>query len=144
MSAPLQAGYRPVDSLAFATAWFRPLATSAAHIGTKRWAAGMPLPYRIITRVTGARHDSADFAVIRVHTLAATYSDAAREANRTDSRAQVLVDYPGWSVTLADGTVARCFFAEILEAAHEEPYAAETVATRFVSEYRFGLPFVAA
>lgn len=144
MTAPLKAEYVPVDDIAFAIAFFRPLALSANHIAAKRWGTGMPLPYRFITRVGGGRDEQADYPVLRIHTLAATWPDAKRAGNDTDNRAQVLVDYPGWSVTLPNGVVAHCEWAEITESAHEEPYAAETVATRFVSEMRLCLPFVPA
>jgi len=47
-------------------------------------------------------------------------------------------------VTLSDGRVVHCDWVEIIAAAHEEPYSAESVVTRFVSEYRLGLSFVPA
>ncbi len=143
MTAPLQSAYKAVDPIAFGISYFRPLGAADA-IAAKRWAAGMVMPYRWVSVVVDPRTMHASWPVVRVHTLAATFTDAAREGARTDNRAQVLVDYPGHDTVMPDGSVAHCFFAEILEAAHEEPYAAETVATRFVSEYRFGFSLVAA
>lgn len=143
MTAPLAAEYKAVDPILFTTSYFKPLGASNA-IAPKRWATGMVMPYRWVEVVSNPRAAYASWPVVRVHTLAATYTAAAIEANRTDARAQVLVDYPGWPVTLPDSSIVKCFFAEITEAAHEEPYAAETVATRFVSEYRFGIGFTRA
>lgn len=141
MTAPLRAEFRAINPIEFCVSYFKPLGDPTA-IAAKRWSANLPMPYRWVSVISNPRHESASWPVVRVHTLAAKYSDAAREADRTDERAQVLVDYPGWPVTLPGGVVVRCFFAEIIESAHEEPYAAESVATRFVSEYRFGLGFV--
>lgn len=134
MSAPLASSAKAIDPMVFALGWFRPLGAADAT-AAKRWATGLPKPYRWVTVISDPRAGYVSYPVIRVHTLAGTYTEAAREAIRTDNRAQVLVDYPGW--------VPNCLFAEITEAAHEEPYAAESVATRFVSEYRFGFSFVA-
>lgn len=143
MSAPLAAEYKAIDPILFGTSYFKPLGAANA-IAPKRWAVGMVMPYRWVSVVSNAQTLHASYPTIRVHTLAATYTDAAREANRTDARAQVLVDYPGWPTTLPDGSIVKCLFAAITEAAHEEAYAAETVATRFVSEYSFGISFVRA
>lgn len=144
MTAPLQSAYKAVDPLAFAIEWFKPLGAANA-IGPKRWDTNLPKPYRwasVPTNSAGALTYTTR-PVVRLHTLAATFEEAAREANRTDNRAQVLVDYPGWDVVIG-GVTVRCNFAEILEWAHEEPYTAETVATRFVSEYRFGFTLIRA
>jgi hypothetical protein len=143
MSAPLQAAFKAVDPIVFGINWFRPLGAPAA-IAAKRWAAGMAMPYRWVSVASHPRVGYLSFPTIRVHTLAATYTEAAREAARTDERAQVLVDHPGWGTTMPDGAIVSPIFAEIIESAHEEPYAAETVATRLVSEYRFGFKLVAA
>ncbi|MGQ9348948.1 hypothetical protein [Mycolicibacterium gilvum] len=127
MTAPLQSEFKPVDPIVFALNWFKPLGAANA-IGAKRWATDLPKPYRWPSIVSASRVGFVQTVTLRMHTLAGTYTDAAREANRTDNRAQVLVDYPGW--------VPNLLWFEIVDAAHEEPYAAETVATRFVSEYR--------
>lgn len=147
MTAPLQSSRKAIPAEVFLSRWLLPIITTspaAAAIGSKRWGTGMVLPYRTVRRITGHRTVDGDYPVMFVDTFAATYSDAAREADRTDSRVQVLVDYPGWATTMPDGSRAFCEWAEISAAAHEEPYGAETVVTRFVSEYRFGLSFVAA
>lgn len=134
MTVPLQSPYAPPDPMVFALNWYRPLGAADA-IAAKRWAAGMKTPYRWISVVNNPRKGFTTYPVIRIHTLAATYTEAAREANRTDNRSQVLVEYPGY--------VPNLLFCEITEAAHEEPYAAESVATRFVSEIRCAFTLVA-
>lgn len=155
MTAPVNPGdIKALDSEAFLIAWFSPLVTgptAAKSIGTKLWVSGMPLPYRAVRRVTGSRTDDADYPVMWVHTYAGgnsdpdkNYGDAARAAGITDDRMQRLVDYPGWDTVLPDGLVAHCDWAEISEAAHEEAYGAESVVTRFVSEYKLCLSFVPA
>jgi hypothetical protein len=147
MTAPLQHDLKAVNAEVFLSAWLLPLiATTPASeaIGSKRWAAGMVLPYRTVRRITGMRTIDADLPMMRVDTLAASYTDAAREADRTDSRVMVLVNNPEWGIPMPDGSTAFCEWAEISAAAHEEPYAAQSVVTRFVSEYRFGLSFVTA
>lgn len=148
MTAPLQADYKALSAEAFLIAWLKPLVTGSAastSIGSKRWAVTsptMPLPYRTVHRVTGPRDSDGDYPTIWVDTLAGTYTAAAQEADRTDARFQVLVDNPTWGITLPDGRVAHCDWAEITAAAHEEAYGAETVVTRFVSEYRLCISLV--
>lgn len=148
MTAPVNPGdIKALDAEVFLIAWLKPLVIGAAantSIGTKRWATGIPFPYRTVRRVTGSRTDDADYPTMWVDTFGATYGDAAREAGRTDDRMQRLVDYPGWDTVLPDGRVAHCDWAEISEAAHEEAYGAESVVTRFVSEYKLCLSFVSA
>lgn len=147
MTAPLQHTEKAIAAEVFLARWLTPIITTspaAAAIGPKRWGTGMVLPYRTVRRITGSRTADADYPVMRVDTLAATYSDAAREGDRTDSRVMVLVEYPGWGTVMPDGSTAYCEWAEISDVAHEEAYGAETVVTRFVSEYRFGISFVPA
>ncbi|WP_349318989.1 hypothetical protein [Mycolicibacterium canariasense] len=81
---------------------------------------------------------------MRIHTFGATYPLAADAADVTDNRMLVLVDYPGYGVTLSDGSVVHCDWAEITEAAHQEPYGADTIVERFVTEVRLGLSLVRA
>ena len=130
MTAPLQSEYKPIDPMIFAINWFRPLG-AANQIGAKKWSTGTGV-YRWFTIVDAPRRGYVMYPVIRAHTLVAGgsnhYSEAGAEARRTDNRAQVLVDYPGW--------VPNLLWFAIDSSAHEEPYAAESVATRFVSEYR--------
>lgn len=143
MTAPQQLSTTSINAVAFLTAWYLPITTPAA-IGAKMWATGLPKPYRAVQRISGARTVDSDQPLIWVHTFGVTYSDAAREADRTDERFQMLVEYPGWNTVMADGRVAHCDWAEIVSAAHEEPYGAESVVTRFVSEYRLGISRVSA
>ncbi|MCT7372935.1 hypothetical protein [Mycolicibacterium llatzerense] len=119
-------------------------AAGPGSVGSKLWTAGMPLPYRTVRRLAGPLTPYGDEPLMRVHTFAATYSAAAIEAAKTDANILALVEYPGWDTTLPSGLVVHCDWAEITEAAHEEPYGAESVVTRFVSEYRFSLSLVPA
>lgn len=134
MTVPLASTYKPVDPMVFALNWFKPLGATDA-IGAKRWAAGMVMPYRWPKVIDNRRIGYVTHLSLSMNTLAATFTEAAREANRTDDRAQVLVDYTGW--------VPNLVRAKIVSAAHEEPYAADSVATRFVSEYLFVFALVA-
>jgi hypothetical protein len=146
VSVPLQSEFVAIDAETWLRAWLLPLTASLAHpsgdpatIGSKLWTAGLPKPYRAVRRLAGPRTVDTDYPVMRVHTFGTNYDQAADEGNRTDSRVQLLVEYPGWNTTLPSGLVVHCEWAEIPAAAHEEEYGAESVVTRFVSEYRFGL-----
>lgn len=142
MSAPLTLGETFVPAEVWLARYLSPLAAVTPWqrvIASQMWTAGAPKPYRAVRRITGPRTVYSDEPVMRVHTFADTYSAAAFEAGRTDDIVLVLVDYPGWGTTMPDGRIVQCDWAEIVEAAHEEPYAASSVVTRFVSEYRFGL-----
>lgn len=119
-------------------------AAGPGSVGAKLWVAGMPLPYRTVRRIAGPLNPYGDEPLMRVHTFAATYTEAATEAAKTDANILTLVNYPGWGTTLPNGLVVTCDWAEITDAAHEEPYGAESVVTRFVSEYRFSLSLVPA
>ena len=90
MTAPQQLSNKSINSVAFLTAWYLPITTPAA-IGSKMWATGLPKPYRAVQRISGPRTADSDQPLIWVHTFAATYTDAAREADRTDERFQMLV-----------------------------------------------------
>lgn len=117
--------------MTFALNWWKPLG-APAQIGAKKWVAGGQTVYRWFTIIDAPRKGFVTRPVIRAHTLVSGtpnhYSDAGAEARRTDDHAQVLVEYPGW--------VPNLLWFEIASSAKEEPYAAESVATRFVSEYR--------
>lgn len=122
-------------------------AAGPGSVGSQLWrvqSPPLPLPYRTVRRLAGPLTPYGDEPLMRVHTFAATYSAAAIEAAKTDANILTLVDYPGWGTTLPSGLVVHCDWAEITEAAHEEPYGAESVVTRFVSEYRFCLSLVPA
>lgn len=127
------------NAVAFVLAWLLPLAGSTNKLGPERWEAGGPLPYRMVTRVAGPRTLDSDYPTIRVHTFGSDYTEAAREADKTDARMMLLGDCQSLDVTMSDGSLANCDWLEVSEAAHEEPYAAKSVVTRFVSEYRLGL-----
>lgn len=134
-------GQAPPNAEAFVIAWLRPLAGSNDKIGARRWAAGMPLPYRAVSRVTGSGDLITDCAVVRVHTFAGTYTDASREADLTHRRMLLLAEDPLLNVTMANGKPANCEWLETTEGPREEPYGAETVVARFVAQYRLGLHF---
>jgi hypothetical protein len=126
-------------------AWVLPIVTTspaAAGIGSKLWTAGLPKPYRAVRRISGPMTEYSDEPLMWVHTFGADYTSAATAAGDTDKRVLDLVSSPGWSTVLPDGRVVHCDWAEIVAAAHEEPYSAESVVTRFVSEFRFGLSLV--
>lgn len=147
MSAPLQHDLAVIPAEVFLRAWLLPIVTTspaAAGIGSKLWTTGLPKPYRAVRRISGPLTPYGDEPLVRVHTFDVDYTKAATEAAKTDSRVLVLVDYPGWSTTLSDGRVVQCDWAEITEAAREEPYSAESVVTRFVSEFRFCISLVRA
>ncbi|HOW92890.1 MAG TPA: hypothetical protein PLF91_00165 [Mycolicibacterium fallax] len=125
----------------FLRAWLIPLATDPALVGSQRWAAGMGLPYRMVRRLSGPTDLISDFPTVRVHTFAATYTDAAREADRTHRRMLLLArDLP--DVTVASGVVASCASCDVLTGPREEPYGAESVVVRFICEYDLELRFV--
>jgi len=144
VTAPLKPGTTAVNAEIFLRAWLLPIVTTtpaAAAIGSKMWATGLPKPYRAVRRITGPQTIYSDEPVMHVHTFGADYSSASIAATATDDRVRVLVEYPGWSTTLPDGRKVCCTLAKIDAAAHEEPYSAESVVTRFVSEYRFILSY---
>lgn len=150
MTAPLQASLRAVNAEAFLRAWLLPIVTTSpagAGVGWKLWnpaaSPPMPKPYRAVRRISGPRTRYCDEPLMRVHTFGADQAEAGREADKTDSRVQVLVDYPGWNTTVS-GVVVHCDWAEIVEAAYEVPYSAESVVMRYVSEYRFGISLTPA
>ena len=145
MTTPLQSEYVGVPAETFLMNYLAPLVTTVpwqSAMAPKMWVTGAPKPYRAVRRITGGRGQYTDEPLMRVHTFAGSYTEAAAEAAKNDERVQVLVDYPGWGTTLPSGLVVHCDWAEITEAAHEEPYGAESVVTRFVSEYRFCLSLI--
>ncbi|WP_283612316.1 hypothetical protein [Mycolicibacterium poriferae] len=144
MSAPLTPDLTAVDAEVFLRSWLLPITAGPGSIGSKMWATNLPKPYRTVRRVTGPQTLYSDEPVMHVHTFGGSYGEAATAAAGTDARMRVLLEYPGWGVTLSDGRVVHCDWVEIIAAAHEEPYSAESVVTRFVSEYRLGLSFVPA
>jgi hypothetical protein len=144
MTMPDSLDVSQVPAEVFLRARMLEIADGPGSVGSKLWSVGLPLPYRTVRRISGALDPYGDEPLMRVHTFAPTYSAAAAEAARTDANILQLVDYPGWGTTLPSGLVVHCDWAEITEAAHEEPYGAESVVTRFVSEYRFGISLVRA
>ena len=157
MTAPLHLYEESVAAEAFLRAWLLPVVTTSPAdrgVGSELWnpsaQPSMPLPYRAVRRISGPISPYSDEPLMRVHTFGAGatarqhYSAASAAARDTDNRLLVLVDYPGYSVTLSSGLVVNCDWAEITEAAHEEPYGAETVVIRFVTEIRLGMSLVPA
>jgi hypothetical protein len=147
VTAPLKAEYTAVPAEVFLQHFLAPLVSVTPWqqgVGPKMWTTNTIKPYRTVRRISGPRTADSDEPLMRVHTFGSTYTEAANEAARNDERVQVLVDYPGHGVTLPSGLVVHCDWAEISEAAHEEPYGAESVVTRFVSAYRFSLSLVRA
>lgn len=147
MTAPLQHDLEAIAAEAFFRSWLLPIVTTspaAAGVGSKLWTTGLPKPYRAVRRISGHRTEDTDYPLMRIHTFGADYTSAAHAAAATDDRIWQLVNYPGWDTVLPDGRVAHCDWVEMPEAAHEEPYAAETVVTRFVSELRACISLVPA
>lgn len=114
------------------------------QMAAKRWATGMPTPYRWVNDLGGPGDEFSGYPTVRLHTIAATYADAASAARAGHDRMMLLVTDPGYPVMLPNGRVADLEEAECTDLPHEEPYAAESVATRFVSEYKLALSFFAA
>ena len=147
MTAPLKPDLTAIPAEVFLRAWLLPIVTTtppAAAIGSKLWATGLPTPYRALQRISGPQTEYTDEPLMWGHTFGKDYTSTMLTAAATDDRIRVLVEYPGWGVALSDGRVVHCDWAEIVSAAHHEPYGAESVVTHFVSEYRFGLSFVPA
>ncbi|GAS95463.1 uncharacterized protein RMCC_2429 [Mycolicibacterium canariasense] len=151
MTAPLSLDetFTPAEELL--RAWLLPIVTTSPAgrgVGSALWNPSaqvpMPLPYRAVRRISGPRTVYSDEPLMRVHTFGATYPLAAAAAEATDDRLLVLVDYPGYGITLPDGGVVHCDWAEITEAARHEPYGADTVVERFITEVRLGLSLVRA
>lgn len=144
MTAPLQHDQSVNPAEVFLREWLLPIASGPGAVGSPLWMPGLPRPYRAVRRISGRRTEDGDFPLMRVHTFGATYTEAATEAAKTDSRLLVLADYPGWSTTVSNSARVCCDWVEITEAAREEPYSAESVVIRFVSEVSLGLTLVAA
>lgn len=142
MSAPLY-DYAAAPAEVFLRGWLLPLASNPALVGSRRWQAGMALPYRMVRRLAGPSDLVSDFPTVRVHDFGGDYTAAAREADRTHRRmlllAQDLAD-----VALGGGVVASCASCEVLSGPREEPYGAESAVVRFVSEYALELRFTPA
>lgn len=142
MSADLYALAAP-NAESFVRAWLLPLADDPTLIGSKRWTAGMGLPYRMVTRLGGDSDLIADVASVRVHTFAATYTAASREADHTHRRMLLLEENPLAEVTIG-GVVASCASLDRAAAPTHQDYGAETVVERFVGEYTLTLRFAPA
>lgn len=148
MTAPLHLDERAASAEGFLRSWLLPIVgttPTGRGIGSALWnpsaTPAMPLPYRGIRRISGPITPYSDEPLMRVHTFGKDYPEASAEGRKTDDRLLVLVDYPGWSVTIG-GLVVQCDWAEITEAARYEPYGAETVVERFITELRLGLSLV--
>ena len=128
---------------AFVRAWLLPLADDPTLVGSQRWTATMALPYRAVTRVGGDSDLIVDIASVRVHTFAATYTAASREADRTHRRMLLLDQNPLAEVTLG-GVQASCSSLDRAIAPVEQQYGAETIVTRFIGEYTLTLRFAPA
>lgn len=144
MSAPVQLDETAVPAEVFLRARLMLTDATPGGVGRKLWATGMTKPYRAVRRISGPVTPYGDEPLMRIHTFGATYEQAATEAAKTDDNLLVLVNYPGWGTTLPNGLVVHCDWAEITEAARHEPYGAESVIERFVTEVRFGISLVRA
>lgn len=140
MTAELYGSIAP-NSQSFVLAHLLPLAGDWGHLGAKSWTTGMVLPYRMVTLIPGPSDLISSYSTVRTHTFAKTFTEANNEAWNTHRRMLVLADDPLTNVVMSDGSIANCEWLEVSEEPHEEPYAAESVVTRFVSEYHLGLHF---
>lgn len=145
MTAPLY-DYAAVPAEAFVRAWLLPLAADPALVGSRRWQAGMALPYRLVSRIAGPSDLISDFPTVRVHTFAADYTTASREADLTHRRMLLLGrDLPEVTVAIAGGTVvASCASCTANSGPQEQAYPASSEVVRFVAEYDLELRFTPA
>lgn len=153
MSAPLLYDKAPPNSVAFMLAWLLPISATfpltfpivfdpnTMGLGAKRWEAGMPLPYRMVRVIPGPSDLITAYFRAVIHTFASTYTQAAREADKTDRRMNVLAVDPLSDITMLDGSTANCQSMSTARGPREEPYGAESVVIRFVAEYDLALGF---
>lgn len=133
-------GEAPPNAQAFILAHLLSLTDDPESLGAKRWITGMPLPYRIVQVFMGPADLITSMCKVRLHTLDRTYTACSHEADRGHSRMLVLVEDPLYDVTIGSA-VANCESMTVNQSPHEEPYAAESVVTRFISEYDLALRF---
>lgn len=135
-------GQAPPNPQAFILAHLLPLSDGDTDkLGAKRWQAGMPVPYRMVCIIPGPSDLVAAYCKVRLHTFHTDYTDCSHAADVGHRRMLVLADDPLFDVPMADGATANCTALDVTEEPHEEPYAAESVVTRFVSEYDMILGF---
>lgn len=108
------------------------------------YTSGDQLPYRVVKRVAGTDDLDLgdDFAVISVHTFAATMRAAKTETRLTHRRMNYLARYPHTDIELSDGTIVNIDSCVCTEKPTEETYSADVV--RYVARYRIGLAFTPA
>lgn len=126
---------------AFVLAHLAPLGA----VGTRR-NPGDPLPFRMVTRITGPSDLFTDYPVVSVHTFgdaAAGQADtlANREADITHRRMLVLLDDPTTPVLMANGVVAYCNYLTVKETPVKVQYR-DTTVIRYVGRYELGLDLV--
>lgn len=132
------------NAQAFVLAWLEPLndlTTPPGGVGSRR-RPGDPLPFRMVTRITGAGDLYSDYPVVSVHTFgdasisqADTYTN--READITDRRMLLLLEDPTINVVMADGTVANCEYLAVKEAPKKVEYH-DTSVIRYMARYEIG------
>ena len=153
MTAPLKPDTDAVPAEVFLRAWLLGIVQTSptgAGVGWELWKpksaplTPMPLPYRAVRRITGPQTIYTDTPTMHVHSFGRTYAEASTAGSATDDRMRVLMEHPGWGVTLSDGRVVHCDWVDIPDAAHHEPYSAESIVERFVTEVVLGLSFVPA
>lgn len=122
-------------------AWMTPLRRSA----TVRDPQNDPLPFTLITHITGSECEEESFAqpVVSVHTLCAKklgFAAATNEARLTHRRMLRLARHID-NIPLTDGRVADVDYVEIVESPRWEPYGDDQI-LRKVGRYRIGLTYV--
>ena len=132
------------DVEAVMVAWLTPLRRcSVTRI------AGDELPFTLVKHVAGTENPGEGLAdpIVSVHTLCdRSYgeSEAAYEAQLTHRRMLLLAEDPLATVALPGGVVASCSSLDRAIGPAEQAYGAETVVTRFISEYTLTLRFAPA
>lgn len=123
----------------FLLAWLAPL----GPCGEKRYAAGDPLPYRMVERIGGADDLCmlSDDPLMRVHTFAGSVTLAIREEKITHRRMMLLGFDITNTVEMADGSLANVQYLETATRHGRQDYGDAKI-TRHLTDYRMGLSFV--
>lgn len=129
-----------VDAEALVVAWLSGLRRS----GSAR-QAGDPLPFTLITHITGAEDADLGLAepVVSVHTLAAKslgWGNAKNEAQQTHLAMLELARYRD-TITLANGTPAEIDYLSVFQAPIWVPYEDAQI-LRKVGRYTIGLSYI--
>lgn len=145
----VELGRKTPNAVAFVIAHLLPAAPAPVNLGSKRWAAGDPLPYWMINQVTGGTDLFSAFPVVRIHAIASTETACQQWMDLANQRMWVLIDEPNTDVLMADDSIANCEWIEMDEVARPDPppYSSVTAVpgasavSRLVSTYCLSLKF---